>query len=52
MHEIRAVIHGDGWPVMNRGFDMLVVAVVVLALDGIDANTKVAHKRSGHIILG
>ena len=50
--EVGAVVHGDLRLVINRGDDVLIVGLVVLALDGEDRDVVVAHEAGGDVILG
>ena len=49
--KIRAVIHGDVRFVIDRGHDVLVVRIVVLAFDGKHRNPLITHQAGGNIIL-
>ena len=49
--QVTAVVHGHVRLVIQRGVEMLVVGVVVLALDGVDGHLVVGHQRGGHVIL-
>jgi len=49
--QVSAVIHGDVRLVIERGHDVRVVGVVVLALDRENGNVVVANQASGHIVL-
>ena len=49
--QVGAVVHGDLRLVVERGHDVAVVGVVVLALDGEDGDVVVADQAGGHVIL-
>ena len=49
--QVGAVVHGDLGLVVERGHDVRVVGLVVLALDGEDGNAVVAHQDGGHVVL-
>ena len=51
-HQVAAVVHGEVGFGVERGVDVGVVAVAVLAPDGIDHNPVVVHQRSSVVILG
>jgi hypothetical protein len=50
-NDVRAIVHRDVGLVGDGGADVLVVRLVVLALDGEDLHTVIAHEVRGHIIL-
>ncbi len=49
--QVGAVVHGDLRLVVERGHDVRVVRIVVLALDGEDGNVVVADEAGGHVVL-
>src|SRR6185312_11097596 len=49
--QISAVVHRDVRFVINRGQNVVVVGLVVLALDGENRNAVVAYQAGGDIIL-
>ena len=49
--DVGAVVHGDVGAVVDAGVDVRVVRVVVLALDGVDADAVVVDQRGGHVVL-
>ena len=49
---VGAVVHRDLRLVIDRGLDVLVVGVVVLALDGEDRDVELVDERRGDIVLG
>ena len=51
-HQVGAIVHRDVWLVIDRGQNVVVVGVVVLALDGVDGNVVVAYQAGRHVILG
>ena len=48
---VGAVVHRDLRLVVDRGLDVLVVGVVVLALDGEDGDVVLVDERSGDVVL-
>ena len=49
--DVGAVVHGDVGAVVDAGVDVLVVGLVVLALDGVDAHAVLLDQRGGHVVL-
>src|SRR5579863_185918 len=49
--QVSAIVHGDVGLVIDGGHDVLVVSVVVLALDGEDADALIANQAGGNVIL-
>jgi hypothetical protein len=49
--QVGAIVHGELRFVVDRGHDVAVVAVVVLALDGENGNVVIADETGGHVIL-
>ena len=49
--DVGAVVHGDVGPVVDAGVDVRVVGLVVLALDGVDADAVVLDERGGDVVL-
>jgi hypothetical protein len=50
-HQVGSIVHRDVRLVIDRGQNMVVVGVVVLALDGVNGNVVVAYQAGGHVIL-
>jgi len=50
-HQVRPVVHRDVGPMGERGTDVLVVGVVVLALDREHLDPMVLHEMGGDVIL-
>ena len=51
-HHVGAVVHGEVGAALQRAGDVAVVGLVVLALDGEDADAVVHHQRRRGVILG
>ena len=49
--QICTVVHCDVRAVIECGFDVTVIGIVVLAFDGVHRNFEVRDQRSSHIIL-
>ena len=49
--EVGTVVHRDVRLVLERGGDVPVVAVLVLALDGVDGDAEVLHEAGGDVVL-
>ena len=49
--DIRAVVHRHHRLMFQRGVNMLVIRLVVLAFDGKRRNVVMFHQRSGHVVL-
>ena len=50
--QVGAIIHGDVRLVIDRGKDVAVIGVIVLAFDGEHRDAVIAHQGCGHIVLG
>ena len=50
--QVGPVVHRDVGLVLRGGGDMPVVAVLVLALDGVDRDAEVLHQAGGDVVLG
>ena len=50
--QVGAVVHRDVRLVLQGGGDVPVVAVLVLALDGVDGDAEVLHQAGGDVVLG
>jgi len=50
--DVGAVVHGDVGTVVDAGVDVAVVRRIVLAFDGMDADTVLVDEGGGHVVLG
>ena len=50
--QVGAVVHGDVRLVLQRGGDVPVIAVLVLALDRENGDAVVLHQAGGDVVLG
>ena len=51
-HQIGAVVHGDHRLVIERGAQVAIVGLVVLALDRVGGNLVVLNQRRRDVVLG
>src|SRR5439155_16175169 len=49
--QVGAIVHGDVRLVVERGQDVAVIGVIVLALDGEHGNAVVADQAGGNVVL-